>query len=100
MDTNTSEKISWIETAIKDDAETGRKYSPDFLNWVQEEALSSLEKAIKPTNPALWDLVDDTVMLVLTIQKKEAGTMTDREAQNLLTMIPEISGLIDAVKAK
>ncbi len=100
MNAKTRESLTWIENAISEDAETGRKFSPDFLNWVQDEAVNTLEAAIKPKDPQLWDLVDNTIMLALTIQKKECGSMTDREAANLLTLIPEISELIDIVKAK
>ena len=93
-------RIEMIENSIVEDAEIGRMYSDDLLFHVYEAAGDAIKDALKDKNPDLWDLVDDTMMLGVTINAKNHGSLTDREAQNLLTMIPEISHLTEVIKAK
>ena len=93
-------RIEMIENSIVEDAEIGRMYSDDLLFHVYEAAGDAVKDALKDINPELWDLVDDTMMLGATINAKDNGTLSDREAQNLISLIPEISHLIEVIKAK
>ena len=93
-------RIEMIEKSISEDAKIGRLYSDDLLWGLFENACSAIADTLKKINPELDKLVDDTMMLQRTIDAKDNGDLNDREAENLIYLVPELSHLVEVFNTK
>ena len=93
-------RVEMIENSIAENAKLGRMYSSDLLWHVYQEALDAIKAATEKKNPELWDLVDNAMVLQHAIDIKDNSALEDREAENLIYLVPEISHLTEVVKAK
>lgn len=80
------------------DAETGRLFSLDLLGSLQENGLTALQKYLSDSAPAaVFELVDQLVVLAMRISHKCAGDLSDFDAADMHYLIASVSNLTEQV---